>query len=501
MKIYRFPQGGLTFEDRSAPPAQKSVLAFLPNISVVPLKQNSGAPAAPVTGTGRRIREGELLARSQGAGGANVHAPVPGEIVRTTSWRISDGLTSEPAGGLPPAVEPAAPAVETGADVPTPASALAAAPAALSEEKNDAFVIKFQGSFEILGKTERRFDWHDAPPFELRKAINDGGIIEMTGNGRPLRDLFTEKMAAGGTRTLVAACVFDDPWLVADLVLCKERAEAVAEGAWIAARAAEAAGVIIAISQNHLDTGRAIYEAALHIDERTALVPVSARYPQRGMRELEMALRAYERTESIDLGSLVTIGAATTAAVYDAVALKKPLVSRYVAVGGSAVKKPSIIHTRIGTRIGELFDQCGGFKKEPAQIGMGSRLIGRAAASLEEPVTKATFAVFADQRSFFPLSNRVLRRLPAAPAGGSAGGAGSSTGTENACINCGMCRSVCPAGLDPNGLYNQIRVGRSNERFSYLAAECDSCACCEIVCPSHLPLCTIIKRGIAGGGK
>ena len=481
MKIYRFPQGGLTFEDRSAPPPHKSVLAFLPNIAVVPLKQNSGAPAAPVTGTGRRIREGELLARSQGAGGANVHAPVPGEIVRTTSWRISDGLTSDPAGSL------------SAANADTNETA-ASAPAALYEEKNDAFVIKFQGSFEILGKTERRFDWHDAPPFELRKAVNDAGLIEMTGNGRPLRDLFTEKMAADMTRTLVAACVFDDPWLAADLVLCKERAEAVAEGAWIATHAAEAAGVIIAVSHNHLETGRAVYETALRIDERTSLVPVSARYPQRGMRELEMALRSSDRTESGSLGSLVIIGAATTAAVYDAVALQKPLVSRYVAVGGSAVKNPSIIHTRIGTRIGDLFDQCGGFKKEPAQIGMGSRIVGRAAASLEEPVTKATFAVFADQHSFFSLANRVVRRFPIA-------GMGGGSETENACINCGMCRSVCPAGLDPNGLYNQIRAGRFTGRFSYLAAECDSCAFCEIVCPSHLPLCTIIKRGLAGGGQ
>jgi electron transport complex protein RnfC len=409
-------------------------LAFLPAVSVVPLRQHAGSPAGPVVRVGDTIREGELLAQAQGAGSADIHAPIPGEIVRTHRWPLSP------------------------------------------VQKNEAFVIKFKGSFEILGKKTAEFPWNDTPPFALRALIRKAGIVEMSGGDRPLQDRFAENFRESRLRALVVRCVFDDAWLAADLCLCRERTAVVAEGACIAARAAEADRIIFAVSKNRREIGKALAEEAKKLNMPAELVQVGYRYPQHGRRELEIALRKYEKKTQDPLGALLFIGPAELAAVYDAVKLRKPLMSRYVAVGGSAVKTPAIVNARIGTRIGELFRQCGGFKKEPEHIGFGSTLLGCRAMSFDEPVTKTTYAVFAEAAPFFSF----LKKIPFIQ-------------LRTSCVNCGLCRAVCPVGLDPDGVYKRLTTSGIDDTYSCLIAECHGCACCEAVCPSRLPLYTVIK--------
>jgi electron transport complex protein RnfC len=431
MKVYSFPRGGLSFTDPTVPQRGPSVVACLPSLSVIPLVQHTGGRAYPVVSVGDTVREGMLVGRGQGPGSANVHATVPGRVIRMVSWKTAGGRT------------------------------------------NDALVIRLEGSFERLGKREEIFPWAGLSSFDLQRIIAGYGIVEMEGSGKPVSDMLSAFRTAREPLTMVVRCVFDDPWLAADRVLCGERLKAVAEGALIMARAGRASRIVFAVSGKERELGEALLAEAGAWDIPSSLVLTGSRYPQRNRRELELVLRNYGRKEGVELGSLLVLGPATLAAVHDAVKLKKPILDRYVAVGGSAIKKPQVMKVRIGTRIGEVLAECGGFIDKPKKIAAGSPILGQAVVDLDEPIVKTSYAVFA-----------ILE--------------GQTGGTvERNCISCGECRTVCPVGLDPEELFKLARGRRPGEPVPG-ASGCHGCGCCEAVCPSRLPLSTVIFGHVRG---
>lgn len=479
MKVYSFPHGGIVFEDPSAPPREESVLSFLPGLSIVPLAQQNGCRSLPVVVPGDTVCEGQLIARGQGSGSANIYSPVPGAIIANTTWNIAHGVLC------------------------------------------NSMVIRMQGSFTLLGKPYTRRSWRELSPFQLRELICDFGVVDMDGSGAPLTDTISLYHKSSAPVTLVIRLVFDDPWLAADYALCKERLDAVAEGALIAAAAARADKIMIAVSEGEKELGLALLallkdglspdaaEAAPEASAEAAgaaLIVVGSRYPQRNKRELEVVLRQYERTEKVNVGELLCIGPATSAAVFDAVALRKPVLDRYIAVGGSAVRRPRVFRARIGTRLSQLFEECGGFITRPKRTAMGSPLLGRPVFSLDEPVTAASYAVFAvaDEKFGLHQNPRILdlrsrsrlgegREKPA-PVPFKHGYA-----RAKGCIGCGECRAVCPMKLDPEDLYKQLRVQKFNGVIAELSARCHGCGCCEAVCPSRLPLSRLIINPSGGG--
>jgi Na+-translocating ferredoxin:NAD+ oxidoreductase subunit C len=418
MKIYSFPRGGLHYEDPTSPAKTSTENAFLPALSVISLG-NKAKPIYPIVSIGEVVREGMLIGRASRAGTANAHATIPGRVIRKVSWEDRNKVV------------------------------------------NDAFVIKLEGAFDRLGRRDDIAIWNGLNGYDLQRIISDYGIVEMYDDERPLSDIISAARKKDKL-TFVIRCVFDDPWLVADYVLCRDRMNAVIEGAAIVAKACfKVAQVIFAVSYREKELGEQLLSAAENLNIPYSLVLTGCRYPQRNSRELELALRIYEKRENVDLGSLLILGPAVLAAVNDAVVNKKPILDRYVAVGGSAVRKPQIMKVRIGTRIGEVIEQCGGFIEPPEKILIGSPLSGREVRYLDEPVGKACYAIVAmgkSQAAILPQQN---------------------------CINCGECRAVCPIGLDPQNIYKRIRA---LENVNIEATGCHGCGCCKIVCPSAIPL-------------
>ncbi|MFP3042713.1 SLBB domain-containing protein [Treponema primitia] len=431
-KVYTFPRGGIHFEDPSAPSRDTCVTAFLPALSIFPLVHHTGSRALPVVSVGDSVKEGMLIGQARDPGSANIHAAVPGKVIRTVSWKMIEGHT------------------------------------------NEALVIRLEGTFDKLGRREEIFPWLGLTPAALQSLISEYGIVAMESSGLPASELIASFQAQGGPRTMVVRCVFDDPWLAADYVLCRERLKAVVEGSVIAARAALAERIVYAVSEKEQKLGDLFLAEASAFDIPASVAIVGSRYPQRNRRELELVLRIYAKRESFDLGNILLLGPATLAAIHDAVKMRRPILDRYVAIGGSAVKKPQIMKVRIGARIGDLFEECGGFIGTPKRIATGSPILGRVVQDLDEPVIKTTYAVFA------LLEDR------------------TGDGKVRNCISCGECRAVCPVGLDPEELFKAAENTAPDAVMgSYgpvMAGRCHGCGCCDVFCPSRLPLSTVITN-------
>ena len=418
MKVYSFPRGGLVYDDPSAPQKGAAVNAYLPSLSVISLGSGKTKSLSAVS-TGESVREGMLVGRASGAGSVNAHATVPGKVIRKVSWKDGDG------------------------------------------SDNEALLIKMEGAFERLGRKDEIFPWTGLTGYDLQKIISEHGIVEMENSGRPLSEIISA-IRKEDRLTLVLRCVFDDPWLVADYALCMDRLDAVIEGASIVAKTCfNVSQILIAVSHPEKELGQELVSRAGKLDIPSSLVLTGSRYPQRSVRELELALRIYEKKENVNLGAFLILGPAVFAAVYDAVVHKKPVLERYVAVGGSAVKRPQIMKVRIGTRIGDLIEQCGGFTVEPERIVTGSPISGKEVIYLDEPVVKTCYAIAAMSKQQVAVHD------------------------QQNCINCGECRTVCPVGLDPQNIYKRI-IAQEIDRVTVTG--CYGCGCCKIVCPSALPL-------------
>jgi len=417
-------------------------VAFLPALSLIPLVQYPGGKLSPLVSVGDSVREGMLVGKGREGRSANIHATVPGRVVRHTSWEDSDGRECE---GL---------------------------------------LIRMEGSFDRLGSTEENYTPELPPDLmsyqELAEVLNDCGIVEMEGAGSPLAEMLSWFHLAEGSKTLVVRCVFDDPWLVADYVLCKERLKAIVEGSFILAGACGGVGrVLFAVSRKEKEIGKAMLAEAARYGISSSMILTGRRYPQRNHREMEIVLREYEKKTKVDLGTLLILGPSTLAAVHDAVKYRRPILERYVAVGGSAVRKPKVMRVRIGKRIGDVFDECGGFVGNPCRVVTGSPFFGEMVRFLDEPITKTSYALvamLASQVGKYPMRD---------------------------CISCGECRKVCPVGLDPEEMYKMIKVSSLDAAQSGEVSdhpgfrECHGCGCCEVVCPSRLPLPEVIRGRIS----
>jgi electron transport complex protein RnfC len=371
-----------------------------------------------------------LIGRSHGPLSANIHATVPGRVIREVSWKSAEGRIC------------------------------------------DALLIRMGGSFDLLGKRETLYPWETLSPYELMRLITEFGIVEMEGTGRPIAALLNPEKTGKRDQSLVVRCVFDDPWFASDYVLCRERLREVVEGSAIAARAGRLNRIVFAVSHREKELGHELLAEASSYKLPSSLVLTGSRYPQHNQRELELALRIYEKREGILMGSVAILGPATLAAIRDAVKLRKPVLDRYVTVGGSAVKNPQVVKVRIGTRIGDVFAECGGFVDKPKRMATGSPFLGHTVLDMDEPVIKTTYAVFAI------LDEKTVEK---------------KTGN---CIGCGECRVVCPVGLDPEELFKQTkRLQKAEKAGSFCAVDqCHGCGCCELVCPSRLPLSQIIAN-------
>jgi electron transport complex protein RnfC len=245
----------------------------------------------------------------------------------------------------------------------------------------------------------------------------------------------------------------------------QERAKQIVDGVRLMLHGMETQSAVIGIEDNKPQAYLAMKTAA-SICSQIKVIQIPTRYPMGWDRQLIRYVTGKEvpvGSRSSEIG--VTIHNVGTAfAVHNAIRNGRPLVNRVVTIAGGAVKRPMNLEVPFGTLISELFRFCEVDIEATARIIMGGPMMGESLPHSGLPTVKATSGILA-------LTQSELK-----------------SDKEQPCIRCASCVSVCPAGLRPLDMANNIRVNQLDAAVDLGLKDCISCGCCSYICPSNIPL-------------
>ena len=427
------PKGGVNPPDSSLISRDAAIAnAVVPSVAVIPMLQHAGRAAICAVKPGDVVREGMLIGRADGIRSANVHSSIPGRVVEVRRLRSPEGAPC------------------------------------------DAVVIELGGEFDRSGKPRTLHEWEKLSRIDLLGKIQSAGVVGLGGELVPthLKLAVTPRKAGS---LLVANGIDCEPSLSADYALMRERPAEIIEALRICQALVGAARVVLALGED----AEGLVPEFERVLKRTglqgeiALMP--SRYPQ-GNEQLVLSALDGVRPSGPRAASIV-LNVATLFAVYEAVVMDKPLIERVLTVTGAPVAVPQNLKVRVGTPVGDLFDDCGGLSTRPGKVVVGGPMRGVAVESLDVPVTKGTAGVTAFA------------------------GAEARTRKEWPCIHCGICVEVCPWDLVPTRLHKLIQQGEVEEAVREGLGRCTECGCCAFACPSHIPLVDIIRTGKRSRGR
>jgi electron transport complex protein RnfC len=418
----------------------------MPAYLYVPVQQHIGAPAEPEVGIGDKVLKGQLLAHSQGAVSAPVHAPTSGVI------DAIENHTAPHPSGLP---------VKT-------------------------IVIKTDGE-DCWANTVTPIDPFQLTPEEIAIRVGAAGVVGMGGATFPaavklnLRNRYS-------IHTLVINGAECEPYLTCDDRLMRERGEHIIDGIRIIQKALGATKVIVAIEDNKSIALAAMKSACAQYSD-ISISRVPTRYPMGSEKHLIQTVTGKEvpaRALSADIGMIVhNVG--TAFAVHRAVRYGRPLVSRVVTVSGDAIGQPRNLEVLLGTRVSELVAFCGGYKEPPARLLMGGPMMGQTLPHEHVPIVKGTSGIVAlsKQQVAEQLARPCIRCascVAACPCGllplemAARSKKGDFEGALDYglmdCVACGSCAYVCPSNIPLVQYFNYAKGELANkQRAQHKATE------------------------------
>ncbi len=379
-----------------------------PEVVAVSTSQSLGKPAVVAVTVGQKVKEGEVIAKADGAISSDVFASVAGTVTEIKELTGANG------------------------------------------DKETFIFIKAEGTDTF------RFPALTSPTAEeIKTRIKDCGIVGLGGAGFPTAVKVAPKTPVDILVVNGAEC---EPYLTCDHRLMVEKTDEIVRGARLIATALGINNIAIGIEKNKPDA-----IAAFEPYEDIKVVNLGKKYPLGGERQLAYAVtgrRIPQGKIPAEYG-VVVHNVGTCYAVCEAVEQGKPLYEKVLTVSGTAVKEPKNLLVKVGTSVKEIVEYCGGEVDIPKKVVQGGPMTGVALANYEHYTHKTTSGILllskkeaaADEPTpclncgkcadFCP-----MHLMPMNTAFYSAAGdfeAAQKYGNVLSCIECGACEYICPA--------------------------------------------------------
>lgn len=418
--------GGIRLLAHKAVSTSEPILrGLVPPELVIGLHQHSGTSAVPIVEVGQRVGKGEPIGLPGSGTSAGVHASSSGRV-RAIEERL----------------------IPTGARL-----------------RNSLCVVIDTDGEDLPYRESDAAAWPSDREAQLER-VRLAGLAGLGGAAFPT----AAKLAtvAGRCKALIVNGAECEPYISCDDMLMREVPEEIVIGVLRMADLLEAPLAIIVIERDKPRAIEAIGDAARAIgDPRLRLAEVPTIYPAGGERQL-VELLTGEEVPSGEYPSAIGYicqNVGTAYALQRLASTGEPVTSRIVTVTGLGVAQPRNIEVPIGTPVGWLIEQCGGYRDDVARLIHGGSMMGYALPTDDLPVTKATSCIVAATEDEIRVDFH-----------------------EWACIRCGECASVCPARLQPQELVVAATARDFDDLETLGLDDCIECGCCDVVCPSHIVL-------------
>jgi electron transport complex protein RnfC len=417
--------GGVHLPDHKHQATQKPIQSVaLPKQLIIPLLQHIGEEAKPIVAIGDYVLKGQKIGEVRAFVSTPVHASTSGTIVDIGLYPVDHASSLN---GLCVVLEP-------------------------------------DGLDEWAAHTGLT-NYLNAPTSTLLAIIREAGIAGMGGAGFPTSSKLNLKEHTPVDIVLLNAMECE-PYISADDMLMRERANEVIEGAKIVQYMLQAQHIMIGIEDNKPQAINALQQVIKeNSDIKICVAPT--RYPSGAARQTVYMLTGREVPASgrtTDVG-VFCLNVATAAAVYRAVALGEPLLSRITTVTGLGVNQAANFEVLLGTPIRHLLTQAQARFEQISRLIIGGPMMGYTLPHADISVIKTTNCVIAGTNKDF---------APPPP--------------EMPCIRCGDCAVVCPVLLLPQQLLWFAKSKEFDKAAQHNLDDCIECGACAYVCPSNIPL-------------
>jgi electron transport complex protein RnfC len=259
--------------------------------------------------------------------------------------------------------------------------------------------------------------------------------------------------------SLIINAVDIDPESIVNRHIMLEKGDELAKGVSLVKNITGANRIFIAIPQD-ISPGR------LKVPQDLAtVVRVSPVYPN-GFPEM---LKSRITELAPDIRRTLYLSTENVCSMVQALETGRPVVEKYLTLGGTSVAEKKIIKARIGTPVSEILEANGIPAQKAGKILLGGVMCGTACPDPGFPVLPDTHALYVQDAS------EIIEY------------------EESSCVNCGKCSAVCPVNLEVNLLARHAEYSLFDNCTEMNIDHCMECGLCSYVCIARRPLVQMIN--------